>query len=116
MASFLSFLFGNAQKDSIHVKILEKEAFLEAISKDSFQLVDVRTAKEFEAGHIDGAVNIDFFEKEAFFVKFEAMNKEQPIYIYCRSGNRSQKAAKRLVQMGFEEIFDLKGGYLNWKE
>ena len=66
------------------------------------QLVDVRTAKEFNDGAIKNALNIDFFQQEIFNEEFGKLNKEQPVYLYCRSGNRSHQAALKLEAMGFK--------------
>jgi rhodanese-related sulfurtransferase len=46
---------------------------------------------------------------------FKKLNPSKPVYLYCRSGNRSGKAANLLAKMGFTEIYDLKGGYMSWK-
>ncbi|MFK5971845.1 MAG: rhodanese-like domain-containing protein, partial [Flavobacteriaceae bacterium] len=64
--------------------------------------------------HIKNAVNIDFFQKINFEKSFKKMDKEKPVYLYCRSGARSRKSAFRLVEMGFSKIYDLKGGYMRW--
>lgn len=88
----------------------------EEISKDStLQLVDVRTAMEYSRGYIKPAVNIDYMGK-GFVEKFTAYDKEKPLYLYCRSGNRSGKAAARLAKEGFAKIYDLKGGILQWNK
>ncbi len=44
------------------------------------------------------------------------LNKDEPLYIYCRSGNRSGKAASKLKELGFKEVYDLQGGVLDWKK
>ncbi|WP_313795052.1 rhodanese-like domain-containing protein [Flagellimonas taeanensis] len=96
------------------IQIMDREAYKEAISKGKVQLVDVRTKGEFMSGHIKGAKNIDFFQGSAFETAFSKLRKDVPIYIYCQSGNRSQKAAKRLVDLGFTKVYDLRGGYRSW--
>ncbi|MDC7995814.1 rhodanese-like domain-containing protein [Altibacter sp. HG106] len=101
-------------QETKNTTILSKSEFQTEISDKDVTLIDVRTAEEFEAGHIDGAQNIDFFQEQAFQKKFSAFDKDQPIYIYCRSGNRSGQASERLEAMGFTKIYDLKGGYLGW--
>ncbi|MBO0320686.1 rhodanese-like domain-containing protein [Muricauda sp. CAU 1633] len=111
--SILRFLF-KEQSLPDTIKILDREEYKEAISKGKVQLVDVRTRAEFMSGHIKGASNIDFFQGSAFESAFSKMKKEKPIYLYCQSGNRSQKAARRLVEMGFQEVYDLRGGYRTW--
>jgi rhodanese-related sulfurtransferase len=96
------------------IKVLSPGEYRNAIAGKKVQLVDVRTAAEFNTGHIAGAVNIDFFQPVIFDEKFANFNKKEPVYIYCRSGNRSISAARKLLQMGFNEVYDLQGGYLNW--
>lgn len=113
--SFLSMLFGIKKEISDKITILDRSTFAEAILGTKVQLVDVRTASEYGGGHIKNARNIDFFNAANFKVEFEKMNKERPVYLYCRSGARSQKAARRLVDMGFSKIYDLKGGYSSWQ-
>lgn len=103
----------NAQQNNT-LKILTASEFNEVISKKEVQLVDVRTAKEFNEGAIEDALNIDFFQQETFKEEFGKLNKEQPVYLYCRSGNRSQKAAAKLDSLGFKKIYDLKDGYMGW--
>ncbi|WP_396638320.1 rhodanese-like domain-containing protein [Maribacter sp. R77961] len=112
--SLLSTLFGNKKETSDKIIILDKNTYADAILGKTVQLVDVRTANEYANGHIKNAQNIDFFSATNFKVAFEKMNKEQPVYLYCRSGARSQKAAGKLVDMGFSKIYDLKGGYAQW--
>ncbi|WP_248395906.1 MULTISPECIES: rhodanese-like domain-containing protein [unclassified Bizionia] len=110
--SFISMLFGTAQNAAL--KVLPVDEYKTQIEKGKVQLVDVRTPNEYNSGHIKNAKNIDFFAT-SFESQFEKLNKEKPLYIYCRSGARSRKAASKLSAMGFTEIYDLKGGYLNWK-
>ncbi|MCM4167455.1 Thiosulfate sulfurtransferase GlpE [Arenibacter antarcticus] len=113
--SFLAKLFGSNKVASDKIEILNAAAYSEAISGKKVQLVDVRTKNEFLDGHISKAVNIDFFNSDNFTKSFAKMDKEKPIYLYCRSGARSRKAANKLIGMGFEKIYDLKGGYMQWK-
>ena len=117
LISLTVFLFVSATaycQDSTEIKIIDPINYAKAISGD-VQLVDVRTAEEYEAGHIEEALNIDFFA-ENFLAQFEDFDKTIPIYIYCRSGNRSGKATKKLKDLGFSTIIDLKGGFKAWKE
>jgi phage shock protein E len=86
----------------------------EAIEENpSLQLIDVRTPQEYKSGYIQAAKNIDVNSSD-FIAKMSKQDKSKPVYLYCRSGMRSAKASKLLVKMGFEEIFDLKGGYMAW--
>ncbi|WP_245833621.1 rhodanese-like domain-containing protein [Nonlabens spongiae] len=112
--AFFSFINTVRGQSSEHITIVGFNTFQKAVAQENVQIVDVRTPEEFEEGTIGKAVNIDFFDKENFKSEFLKFDKTKPIYIFCRSGNRSQKAAHRLVDMGFENVIDLEGGYLNW--
>lgn len=112
--SFFSTFLGTKNENSDKMRLLEASAYADAISGPKVQLVDVRTSVEYQRGHIKNALNIDFFKRTNFTKAFEKMDKSKPVYLYCRSGARSQKAARRLVDMGFSLIFDLKGGYMRW--
>lgn len=93
---------------------LKYEVFKKNITDKNIQLVDVRTATEFKQGAIKKAKNIDVLSS-SFLSKVNKLDKNKPVYLYCRSGNRSQKALKILKKNGFKEIYDLEGGYINWK-
>lgn len=111
--SLLSLLFGSKKPKSNAVKILSTQDFKLQMQEKNIQLIDVRTPAEFNSGHIKGAKNIDFFSGK-FNVEFNKLNKEKPVYVYCRSGSRSRQTANKLATMGFTEIYDLKGGILNY--
>ncbi|MEH6704456.1 MAG: rhodanese-like domain-containing protein [Galbibacter orientalis] len=110
----MSSLFGAKAQQNNSIKILAASEFNEAISNNNIQLVDVRTEQEFKEGAIEGALNIDFFQQEKFSEEFSKLDKKEAVYLYCRSGNRSQQAAAKLQEMGFSQIYDLQGGYMGW--
>jgi len=95
------------------IQILDKTDFKTGIAKQDIQLLDVRTPKEYEEGHIGDAILIDFLADD-FKDKVQSLDKNKPVYLYCRSGGRSGKASKLLEELGFIEIYDLKGGYMAW--
>ena len=76
-------------------------------------IVDVRTPEEYNEGHLESAVNINFFD-DNFIGQFTIYNKELPIFVYCRSGKRSANASKELALLGFKLVYDLDGGIKNW--
>lgn len=120
MKRFILLLFiilvASCKEHSAQSTIVSIDEFNVMVLGKDVQLVDVRTQEEFKEGHIDDAINIDYFEEETFAQKFSQFDMQQPIYIYCRSGNRSQKSAKILQELGFQEIFDLEGGYEAWND
>lgn len=79
------------------------------------QLVDVRTPEEYAEGYIEGAVNINFNAAD-FDVQIQSQTQSMAVYVYCRSGGRSAAAAKQMSEMGFTQVYDLEGGFLNWQE
>jgi len=90
------------------------EAFKASVSKDTIQLVDVRTPGEFVQGHLKDAVNINLKQAD-FLAQFEkAVDKKKTVYVYCRSGSRSAYASKILSQAGFT-VVNLSGGILGWQ-
>lgn len=80
--------------------------------KGDYLIVDVRRADEFTEGHIPGAINIAN-EDIASAEPTELSDKEQVIYVYCRSGNRSKQASAKLAAMGYTNIVEF-GGILDW--
>lgn len=76
-------------------------------------IIDVRTPFEYSQGYIKGSKNINFFDKD-FMNKIASYNKNKPIYVYCKSGHRSGIAVKKMVELGFKNVYELKGGIINW--
>ena len=113
--SFLSSLFSGSLLNSENFEVLDKTEFKRAIQQKNIQLIDVRTPREYNGGHIGKAVNIDFFQTNSFKMAFEMLDKKKPVYLYCRTGSRSRKAAQKVIELGFEKVYDLKGGYLQWE-
>ncbi len=93
-----------------NVKALD---FGKVIKLKNVTIVDVRTPQEFISGHIDGSVNIDWYKRN-FKENIQRLAKDKPIAIYCRSGNRTSKAASVLHSMGFKEVINLAYGINDW--
>ncbi len=111
----LSVMSCKAQEERTDVTILSVEEAKTILAEDPEAVfLDVRTPEEFKEGHIEGAVLINFFDED-FKEQVATLNKEKPVYIYCRSGNRSQKAGLILTQMGFQEVYDIEAGYMGWQ-
>jgi rhodanese-related sulfurtransferase len=112
MLSAISCTSQNATETT--TKRVSNEEWKERISQVSEPLlVDVRTPKEFNAGHFEGAINIDF--RNADFMKnMSELDKDRTLFIYCHSGGRSGQACTQLESAGFKDIVELKGGYSNW--
>ena len=94
---------------------VEVEVYKSLIAEGGM-LLDVRTPVEFAAGKIDGASNIDWMAGD-FAHKVQALDKETPVYVYCTAGGkRSIDAMQKMKDLGFKEVYNLKGGYVAWME
>jgi rhodanese-related sulfurtransferase len=80
--------------------------------KKGMVLLDIRSYKEYEQGHIAGAVHVPLAD---IGDKIKKLKKDKEIVVYCRSGNQSIWAIKRLMGMGYKNLYNLKGGYSAWK-
>ncbi|MFZ2283285.1 MAG: rhodanese-like domain-containing protein [Lutibacter sp.] len=100
-----------SQSQSDAIKVLTPTEFKEKSVNQT--IIDIRTPQEFSEGHIEGAININYFD-DNFLDQIAKYDKNQPIFIYCRSGNRTTSASKKAADFGFKEIYDLEGGILYW--
>jgi len=103
---------GQGSKESVIKSIEPKELNL-VLKSNTVQLVDVRTPNEFKSGHLNNALNINYYDQD-FSQQISKLDKSKPIYVYCRSGVRSKYSSEILKKLGFKNIYNLKGGILNW--
>ena len=118
--TFICILSGCGNADSVQnteqksgYKQVSMEEGLELMEADSdYILLDVRRDDEFEEGHIPGAINIpnESIGKEEIA---ELPDKNQTIYVYCRSGNRSKQASQKLVDLGYTDVIEF-GGIIDY--
>jgi phage shock protein E len=78
-------------------------------------VLDVRTAKEYEAGHIPGAVNIDVNSAD-FDKKVAELDKGQAYLVHCASGVRSVRACEKMNRVDFKQLYNLQGGIKAWEK
>ena len=105
---------GGAQASSSPVKV-EAATLAQDIETGTAPLiVDVRTADEFAAGHVPGAINIPYDQMEARSAEIVTY-KDQAVVLYCRSGRRSGIAAETLAGKGFTNLGLLQGDMPGWE-
>jgi rhodanese-related sulfurtransferase len=107
-------LLGCKETSAQYAKLIEPQEMSNIITSKEVILLDVRTPQEFNQGHIDGAINIDFMARD-FNEQLKQLNTDKPVVVYCRSGRRSGLSSKNLTNIGFKEIYDLKGGTISWQ-
>ena len=118
--TFICILSGCGNADSVQnteqksgYKQVSMEEGLELMEADSdYILLDVRRDDEFEEGHIPGAISIP---NESIGTEeiAELPDKNQTIYVYCRSGNRSKQASQKLVDLGYTDVIEF-GGIIDY--
>ncbi|MFC2033306.1 rhodanese-like domain-containing protein [Chloroflexota bacterium] len=113
-------LYGCASQAELSDQILEDIGIQEAFDliqrnqgNTAFVIIDVRTPEEFNEGHIENAVNIDF-NSETFKEDLDKLDKNKAYFIYCRSGNRSGRAIPVMKKLGFKEVYNLSAGIQEW--
>ena len=101
---------GGKEDGYMRINAQKAKEMMESLEK--FVLLDARTEEEFSEGHIPGAIVIphdEVFER----AEAEILEKDVPVFVYCRSGNRSRTASKALVELGYSEVYEF-GGIIDW--
>lgn len=104
-----------AQQKKQTVQLVPPTEFAQQMSENKGQIIDVRTPKEFASGHIEGAVNLHVYDKD-FEQRVDKLQKDEPVYVYCKAGGRSAEAVETLKTKGFTTIIELDGGMDAWSE
>ena len=111
--TILFLLFSCHNSSDISFKNFDIVNLAESSYADEFIVLDVRTNQERANGFLANSTHIDFYD-EAFLDKLNLLDKTKPIYVYCMVGGRSSKAANKIVKSGFNEVYNLNGGFLKW--
>lgn len=108
----------DAPPDITTVKNLNIKEGSELIDKNKnnpdFVILDVRTPREFNTGHIQNAVNIDY-EADDFKDNISKLDKNKTYAVYCRSGRRAVASSDIMAELGFQHIYQF-GGIKQWQE
>jgi rhodanese-related sulfurtransferase len=110
---FFSVIGCKGQLDS-GIKDVSVEEMQSLLKIDDVQLVDVRTPEEFKAGYIANAQNIDYYSP-TIDEDILKLDKNKPVIVYCRSGKRSRDCSEKLLEAGFQKIYNLEGGIIQWE-
>ena len=96
------------------IKVVSPNEFKTAYeAEDAALLLDVRTPEEYAEGHLKGAKLLDWKNPDSFKEGAKTLDATKTIYVYCRSGRRSNAAAQFLASQGFK-VIDMDGGILSW--
>lgn len=94
---------------------LDKATFTAEMKKSGAVIIDVRMPQEFEQGHIEGAININFFDPE-FKHQLLDLDRDKTYYLYCKNETRSYRSMKFMETNDFKHVYMLKGGYEEWNK
>jgi len=112
MLSILGFIGCTAQNGS---SIDSKEAYRLIKADANIAILDVRTAREFADGHVEGAVNIDVNQTD-FAQKIDELDRSKTYIVYCRLGIRSRKAVGIMSAKGFKNLYNVSDGFAGWSK
>ena len=98
----------------LDVKQVNPMEFYELIKTPSGVLLDVRTPMEFKNGHIANSVQLNYYAFD-FKKKLLLLPKSEAIYLYCNTGYRSDRAARFLVENGYQKVYNLQHGIMDWE-
>lgn len=110
LASVLLLAGCSTRSSAIDLSVSE---FSRKITETDIITLDVRTPGEFNEGHIEGALLIDF-QSGNFENEIASLDKSKTYAVYCRSGNRSGQAVKIMGDAGFTNLYNLDGGVIDW--
>ena len=96
-----------------NIPTISPEEAREYLNDSNYQFIDVRTDSEYDSGHIQNSIHSPLHEIQDRISEIDSL-KNKNIIAYCRSGARSSKATKILVEAGFD-VLNLSGGVLSWK-
>jgi rhodanese-related sulfurtransferase len=97
------------------VKNIGVNEFESKAADKSAVILDVRTPKEYQAGHLPGAVNVDFNAPD-FDQKIAKLDKDKTYLVHCAVGGRSAKACDKMSALPFKDVYNLEGGIKAWEK
>ncbi len=104
----------NCQSQTKKSQLLAPQEFeIKMTQVKNYTLLDVRTQEEYDNGHLAEAILMDFYNSD-FKKQLSKLDKAKPVFVYCAVGGRSGSTAKALTDMGFTEVYDLRGGIESW--
>ncbi len=114
---FSTEVYATGVKEKQFVNLTAENAYkliLANQQNENFQIIDVRTPAEFNAGHIKDSVMINFYADD-FASLLQSLDKSKTYLIYCRSGSRSGRTIEMMKTMDFTKVYNLLGGIKSWR-
>lgn len=109
---------GSTAENQINDDILAKDAhqlIQQNLNNDNFVVLDTRTTGEYDRGHLQNALFIDY-SSPSFKAEIEKLDKNKTYVIYCHSGGRSKTTLNLMRKLGFKEAYNMIGGIVAWSK
>ncbi len=90
-------------------------AFEQKMKTPGIQILDVRTAGEYQGGHFNNSLQANWLDQKEFADRVQHIDKSKPVLVYCASGVRSAEAMNWMKQNGFVDVSNLRGGISAWR-
>jgi rhodanese-related sulfurtransferase len=114
VVAIMVFSIGHANAQSsklLNVNEFEKKL----VATKHATVLDVRTQAEYNQGHLSGAMLMDYYKSD-FKQQAAKLDKNKPVFVYCKAGGRSESAVEILTDLGFKQVYDLQGGITSWSK
>jgi rhodanese-related sulfurtransferase len=110
-----SLVIGAYAQVRIDISVVQADSLIRANTGNTdFGILDVRTSGEYAGGHIQSAININYYSAN-FRSNLDTLDKDDIYLVYCKSGSRSTKAVDTMLVLGFQKVFNMLGGIDTWK-
>jgi len=97
------------------VDLLQNDWTKQLEADNNAVILDVRTQEEVDLGIIPGSIHIDIYKGQGFIEEVDQLDKTKSYYVYCKAGGRSAQACAVMNQLGFENTYNLVGGFSKWQ-
>jgi rhodanese-related sulfurtransferase len=111
---FGAYKMTNFGKEAAREEVITPLEARDIIKNTEVILLDIRTPEEYRAGHIQGAINIDYYSP-VFYKQISELDPEKKYVIYCRTGSRTGAAISIFNNLGFNSVQDIAGGITAWR-
>lgn len=96
------------------MNLQQQEWWNQFLTDENGVIIDVRTEEEVNNGKIPGSINCDIYKGQGFVYQVDELDKSKNYYVYCAAGVRSANACGVMQQLGFENTYNLIGGFSQW--
>ena len=105
----------NSSLRTIALNVSPGDAYAIMQNSSGLEIIDVRTPQEYQSGHLEGAINLDYYSK-GFLDSLRPLDKNSTYIVYCRRGIRGGAALEMMKSLGFKKVYNILGGLTLWAQ